>query len=76
LKVGGGDCESGSIALANLLEAIGVSTEFVFIPQHALLRINLPEASKRYKIDGYVYLDWTCKNCKFGEVSLKVREYI
>ena len=36
LKVGGGDCESGAIALANLLESIGVSTEFVIIPNHAL----------------------------------------
>ena len=72
LSVGSGDCEDGTIALANLLEAIGVSTEFVFISSHVLLRIRLPEASKRYKINGYVYLDWTCKSCKFGELPLNV----
>ncbi|MFH1642195.1 MAG: transglutaminase-like domain-containing protein [Nanoarchaeota archaeon] len=76
LSIGSGDCEDGAIALANLMEAIGISAEFVFIPSHALIRIKLPEASKRYKINGFVYLDWTCKNCEFGEVSLNVMEYI
>jgi transglutaminase-like putative cysteine protease len=76
LAVGGGDCEDGAILLSNLLEAIGVSTEFVFTPGHALLSIRLPEAAERYKMNGNIYLDWTCKTCSFGEVSLKVREYI
>lgn len=76
LKIGGGDCESGTIALASLLGSIGIKTELVFIPGHALLRINLPEASKRYKINNYVYLDWTCSNCNFGELPLNVKKEI
>jgi len=76
IKIGGGDCESGSISLSALLESIGIVTEFVFIPGHAFLKIKLPEASKRYKINDWIYLDWTCKNCGFGEVPLKNRKDI
>ena len=43
LKVGGGDCESGSLLLASLLEAIGINVQFVFISNHVYLRIRLPE---------------------------------
>ncbi|MFC1801783.1 transglutaminase domain-containing protein [Nanoarchaeota archaeon] len=68
---GGGDCESGTIVLANLMEAIGVDSEFVFTSNHAYLRIWLPEASNRYKQDDWIYLDWTCKGCNFGETSYK-----
>ena len=71
-----GDCESGTILLASLLGAIGIDSEIVVIPNHALLKIKLDGASNRYKIDNYIYLDWTCNNCKFGEVSLNVREFI
>lgn len=66
LSIGIGDCESGTIALSSLLESIGVYTDLVFIPRHVYLKIKLPEASKRYQKDGWVYLDWTCKNCEFG----------
>jgi transglutaminase-like putative cysteine protease len=69
LSIGGGDCESGSIALANLEVAIGVETQLVFIPNHVYIRIKLPDALKMYKRNGdWVYLDWTCKSCNFGEV--------
>ena len=64
----GGDCESGTLLLAALMEADGISSEIVEIPGHAYLRINLEEASNHYKKDGWVYLDWTCKDCGFGEV--------
>jgi len=68
---GGGDCESGTLFLANLMEAVGIDAELVLIPSHAFLRIRLPQALNRYKKDGdYVYLDWTCKNCEFGEVPI------
>ena len=71
LYTGGGDCESGTIVLASLLQSIGVHTQLVFIPQHAFLRIYLDGVLKRYiQEDNYVYLDWTCKSCKFGEVPL------
>jgi len=76
LTSGGGDCESGTILLSALLESIGISTELVFIPNHAFLRINLPEASRRYKINEHVYLDWTCENCEFGEIPLSNRKFI
>jgi transglutaminase-like putative cysteine protease len=68
LTIGGGDCESGTIALASLLESIGIYTELVFKPSHAFLRIKLPEAKRRYQREGWIYLDWTCNSCKFGEV--------
>lgn len=69
LSVGGGDCESGSISLISLMEAIGIDAQFVFITNHAYVRIRLPEALKRYRLDDdWVYLDWTCKYCEFGEI--------
>ncbi len=66
---GGGDCEGGTLALANLLVSIGIESEIVLIDKHAFLRIYLPEASflDKQKED-WVYLDWTCKNCDFGEL--------
>jgi len=76
LAVKTGDCESGTILLASLLGSIGINSEVVVIPRHALLKIKLDDASNRYKINNYIYLDWTCSNCRFGEVSLRVREFI
>jgi len=73
LSIKTSDCESGTILLASLLGAIGIRYEVVVIPNHALLRAKIPDISNRYKINDYVYMDWTCKNCEFGEVSLKVR---
>ena len=71
-----GDCESGTILLASLLGAVGVDSEIVLIPGHALLKIRLRDASGRYKIKDRIYLDWTCSNCKFGEIHLRDREFI
>ena len=68
LSAGGGDCESGSIALAALQEAIGIDAQLVLIANHAYVRIKLPEAPKTYKNNGWIYLDWTCKECNFGEI--------
>lgn len=65
---GGGDCESGSILLASLEEAVGVDSQLVLIQGHAYVRIRLDEAANKYKIDDWVYLDWTCKKCDFGEI--------
>lgn len=65
---GGGDCESGTLLMANLMEAVGINSELVFIPGHAYLRIWVPEALNKYKNKGWIYLDWTCKNCDFGEI--------
>ena len=65
----GADCESGTLLLASFYESIGIDSEIVIIPGHAFLRVRLPEALSRYKKDGdYVYLDWTCSSCDFGEI--------
>ncbi|RLE42921.1 hypothetical protein DRJ48_02320, partial [Candidatus Woesearchaeota archaeon] len=69
LATGGGDCDDGAVLLASLLGSIGIRTEFVYKPNHVLLRAWLPEALKRYKKqDNWVYLDWTCNECEFGVV--------
>jgi transglutaminase-like putative cysteine protease len=70
LNVGGGDCESGTILLSSLLESIGVDTQLVFIPGHAYLRAKL-DSPRTYERDGWVYLDWTCRNCDFGEIPVQ-----
>ena len=72
LKNGGSDCESGTLLLAALEESIGINAEIVLVPSHAYLRIKLPEALNKYKLDGnWVYLDWTCNSCEFGEIPVK-----
>ncbi len=71
---GGGDCESGSILLASLLESIGVNAQLVFTTNHAYVRIKLDEAQNKYKQDGWIYLDWTCDECEFGEVPWSNQE--
>ncbi len=76
LTTKGGDCESGVILLSSLLGAIGIDYDLVFIPNHVFLKIRLDNALKRYKIDDYIYLDWTCKTCAFGEIPLKDRQHI
>jgi len=76
LDIKSSDCEGGAILLASLLGAIGLDYELVFIPSHVFLRIKLDKALKRYKIGDWVYLDWTCKGCKFGEVPLEDKRYI
>ncbi len=65
------DCESGALLLANLMESVGIDSQLVLIPGHAFLRIWLPDALKKYKQeDDWIYLDWTCKGCSFGELPL------
>ena len=72
LKNGGSDCESGTLLLAALEESIGIDAEIVLVPRHAYLRIKLPDALNKYKLDGdWVYLDWTCNNCEFGEIPVQ-----
>ncbi len=68
LVAGGGDCESGSIALAALQESIGVDAQLVFIARHAYVRIKVEDAPRTVKNDDWIYLDWTCKDCDFGEI--------
>lgn len=65
---GGGDCESGSLVLASMQEAIGVDAQLVFVANHAFVRVKLEDAPSKYKKDNWIYLDWTCKDCVFGEI--------
>ena len=68
----GGDCDDASVLLANLEEAVGITTRFVFIPEHVYIQIYLPEAASKYKDkDGWINLDATCTYCKFGEIPFQ-----
>ena len=67
---GGGDCDDASVLLANLEEAIGIKTRFVFIPGHVYIQLWLPKALSRYKTeDDWISIDPTCNNCEFGEIT-------
>ena len=68
LKTGAADCESGSLLLLNMMESIGIESELVLIPGHAFIRIKIDKAPGKYKHEGWIYLDWTCESCGFGEV--------
>ncbi|MBN1502533.1 transglutaminase domain-containing protein [Candidatus Woesearchaeota archaeon] len=65
-----GDCDDAAILAANLMEAIGINTQFVFIPNHVYIQIYLPDALSKYKEKGgdWINLDPTCESCKFGEI--------
>ncbi|MBN2566551.1 transglutaminase domain-containing protein [Candidatus Woesearchaeota archaeon] len=74
LLVGGGDCEDASILLASLLESVGVSARFVYVPQHVYVQAHLPAAVKKYKAPDqgdWVSLDATCEYCRFGEIPYR-----
>ncbi len=69
LATGGADCDGMAVLLANLQEAIGVETRFVFIPGHVYVQIKLEDALKKYKTqDGWINLDASCNYCGFGEI--------
>jgi len=68
LVAGGGDCESGSITLATLQEAIGIDAQLVLVFQHAYVRVKIADAPSTLKNDDWIYLDWTCQDCDFGEI--------
>lgn len=73
IRSGGGDCDDASVLLANLLQAIGIKTRFVFVPRHVFVQAYIPEALKKYRSDAdWVYLDAACKSCGFGELSYSV----
>ncbi len=74
----GGDCDDAAVLLANLMRAIGINTRFVFIPGHIYVQIELNEALSKYKDNGWINLDATCKACEFGEVpySSKLSEKV
>ncbi|MBW2977831.1 transglutaminase-like domain-containing protein [Candidatus Woesearchaeota archaeon] len=72
LVSGGGDCDDSSVLLANLMEAIGIKSRFVFIPGHVYVQIWLPKAMNRYKTeDDWITVDAVCKTCDFGELIIQ-----
>jgi len=68
LKVGGGDCDDGALLLASLIKSIGIETKIIIIPGHAFIKASMPEAPRKYRIGDWVYMDWTCRKCAFGEI--------
>ena len=72
----GGDCDDHAVLLANLMQAIGINTEFVFVPGHVFIRIYLPEALKKYKVKetDWINLDPTCSDCEFGEIPQEYKK--
>lgn len=68
LKTGGGDCDDGALLLAAMIEAVGIDARIVVIPGHAMIKAMIPDAPNTYKIKEWVYLDWTCRECRFGEM--------
>ncbi|MBW2999903.1 transglutaminase-like domain-containing protein [Candidatus Woesearchaeota archaeon] len=75
LATGGSDCDGAAILLANLEQAIGVRTRFVFIPGHVFIQAWIPEAHKKYKEqDDWINLDPTCRYCGFGEIPIKNKD--
>lgn len=74
LRAEGGDCDDASVLLANLLNAIGFETRFVFIPRHVYIQVKIPEALQKYREGDWVNLDATCTYCGFGEIPIENRE--
>ncbi|MFO7711358.1 MAG: transglutaminase-like domain-containing protein [Candidatus Woesearchaeota archaeon] len=62
---GAGDCEDQAILLHHLYRAIGIESHIVTVPNHAYVRIHMPNAPTRYHT---VNLDPTCRQCDFGEI--------
>lgn len=66
-----GDCDDKTVFLTNLLQSVGISTRFVFVPEHVYVMAYLPESANKYqdKVQfGWVNLDATCENCEFGQI--------
>ncbi len=72
LATRGGDCDDHAVLLANLLQAIGIPTRFVFVPGHVFNLAYIRDSPRKYSKDGWIYLDATCKDCGFGELPRKV----
>ena len=69
LYVHSGDCDDASVLLANLLDAIGIRTRFVFIPGHVFVQANIPEVLNKYRDEeNWINIDATCEYCEFGEI--------
>ncbi|MFW6220597.1 MAG: transglutaminase-like domain-containing protein [Nanoarchaeota archaeon] len=72
---GGGDCDDFAVLLASKMLAIGIPVRFVFVPKHVYIQIYVEDAKKKYLDDGWINLDATCMNCKFGEILNIYQKY-
>ncbi|UCD03487.1 MAG: transglutaminase domain-containing protein [Candidatus Woesearchaeota archaeon] len=71
-----GDCDDKSLALAAMLESIGIDADVGVTSNHAFVRVNLPEASFWIRRNSdYVYLD-PSSNRDFGEISFREEEIV
>ena len=70
------DCDGKAVLLASMLQSIGIETRFAFTSNHVFVQAFLPEALRKYKEkdSDAINLDPACGNCKFGELSISVRE--
>ena len=66
-----GDCDDQTVLLANLMQAVGFETRFVFVPGHVYLESFIPDAPGKYQSKGWVAMDATCEYCELGEVNYK-----
>ncbi|MFQ5621135.1 MAG: transglutaminase family protein [Candidatus Nanoarchaeia archaeon] len=70
-----GDCDDASVLLASMLGAVGIKSRFVFVPGHVYVEAYIPDAPNRYTQEGgWIVVDGTCSNCKFGELALAYAE--
>ena len=74
LLSGAGDCDDQTVLLANLMQAVGFETRFVFVPGHVYLEGFIPDAPGKYRSKGWVAMDATCEYCELGEISYKSSE--
>jgi len=71
-----GDCEDKSLALAAMLESIGIDADVGVTSNHAFVRAQLPEASFWHRRNSdYVYLD-PSSGMDFGEISFREEEIV
>ncbi|MBT3940586.1 transglutaminase domain-containing protein [Candidatus Woesearchaeota archaeon] len=63
---GGGDCDDASILLSTLLESVGISTRFVFVPGHVYVEAWINNE--------WEPMDATCAGCNFGEIHWKYND--
>lgn len=71
-----GDCEDKSLALAAMLESIGIDADVGVTNNHAFVRAQLPDASFLIRRDSeYVFLD-PSSTMDFGEISFREGEIV
>lgn len=72
---GAADCDGHAVLLFQLMNSIGVPARFAFVPGHVFIQIWLDDAPRTYRQkDGWINLDATCKDCRFGDLSYKTQK--